>query len=83
VEQVLAKPKVKKKKGAKRLEMENERRKLKRMLIEELTSSPEFQNIKDTIMGQMFNFDLTDEQLDKMPARKFIKMIDSQKDAMR
>ena len=34
-------------------------------------------------MGQMFNFDLTDDQLDEMPARKFLKMIDSQRDAMR
>ena len=31
----------------------------------------------------MFNFDLTDEQLDEMPARKFLKMIDSQREAMR
>ena len=41
-----------------------ERRNLKRMLLEELQNSNEYQNIKDTIMGQMFDFDLTDEQLD-------------------
>lgn len=53
------------------------------MLLEELQQSSEFQSIKDTFMGQMFNFDLTDDQLDEMPARKFLKMIDAQKDAMR
>ena len=60
-----------------------ERRNLKKMLLEELQQSSEYQSVKDTIMGQMFNFDLTDDQLDEMPARKFLKMIDSQRDAMR
>ena len=53
------------------------------MLLEDLHSSEEFQGIKDTVMAQMFKFDLTDEQLDQIPARKFLKMIDVEREAMK
>jgi hypothetical protein len=34
-------------------------------------------------MAQMFNFDLTDEQLDQIPAKKFLKIIDAEREAMK